>query len=259
MSNDKSQSFHDSRFGLSPENAYEGFFTTFNAQDTKRWVTVLNYPHVRVSPRGSSQVIDTEEANIPDESWEQVRATGWVRTVQIPSSTIHKSEEKAHLSGGWTRYNVNDEPILSNRVTYVMTRVGSQWGIQARFGVDSFKDSETNTEAASACEKLVADYCVAFGAREWKLCVNLANYPLTNVGIGTVEQFNTALDLENWLSSHPLEPISSFRVKAVQVGRRGVNVAASCISTDGGIQDVLFLAGRPKDDWRIIGQSMMRV
>ena len=108
----------------------------------------MSYPHTRVSATGQSPYYDTPEDYAARASWKDRVATGWVRSVGVDPVRIHESADKVHLAGGWTRYNVQDEPILRNRVTYIFTRIEGSWGIQARFGTDSFTEGEVVDSSA---------------------------------------------------------------------------------------------------------------
>ena len=126
-----------------PEDAYWAFFEAFNAKDRDGWADVMSYPHTRVSARGSVRYYQTPRDYAEGASWEAIEATGWVRTRGIEPVRLHESADKVHLAAGWIRYDAEDEPILSNRVTYILTRVEGSWGIQARFGTDSFNEDES--------------------------------------------------------------------------------------------------------------------
>ena len=145
-----------------PEDAYWAFFENFNANDADGSAGVMSYPHVRVSPpragatpRTASRVFPTaaDYAALAPTTFERIRATGWVRTDGIEPERVHTSEDRVHLAGGWTRYNAEGEPILTNRVTYVMTRLDAGWGIQARFGIDTWDaDADTSEPERLAVE-----------------------------------------------------------------------------------------------------------
>ena len=139
----------------SPEDAYWAFFEADSAKDAEAWAGVMSYPHVRVSARGTASYYETPEAYASGASWESREATGWVRSRGIEPTRLHESADKVHLAAGWTRYNAADEPILSNRVTYILTRLDGSWGIQARFGVDSFTEGENTDESAAAAVDVV--------------------------------------------------------------------------------------------------------
>ena len=150
-----------------PEAAYWAFFERFNAQDPDGWAGVMSYPHVRVSagaaanrqsrffnPRTAARVYtdhDDYASTAQSMGWDRFIATGWVRTQGMEPVRVHESEDMVLLSGGWTRLRSDDSPIVSNRVLYTLTRLDGRWGIQARFGVDSFNpDSDQNGLSHSA-------------------------------------------------------------------------------------------------------------
>ena len=112
----------------SPEDAYWTFFKTFNAKDAEKWAGVMSYPHLRVSARGTARYFETPEAYSSGASWERIEAIGWVRTGGIEPTRLHESADKVHLAGGRTRYNASDQPILSNRVSYILTRLVGHTG-----------------------------------------------------------------------------------------------------------------------------------
>ena len=154
-----------------PEDAYWQFFRADSAQDAEGWAAVMSYPHVRVSARGRSTYFETPESYASNASWTEREATGWVRSRGIEPVRLHASANKIHLAGGWTRFNIDDEPILSNRVTYVLTRLEGSWGIQARFGVDSFDESKSYETAAAAAVSVVERFHAALGRNDFEaLC-----------------------------------------------------------------------------------------
>ena len=159
-----------------PEDAYREFFRADSAQQAGAWAAVMSYPHVRVSARGTTAYYETPEAYASGASWTQREATGWVRSVGADTVRLHESADKVHLAGGWTRYNAQDEPILRNRVTYILTRVDGSWGIQARFGTDSFTEGE-RYDATPATE-LVGEHLQALARRDFRAGARLCRFPL---------------------------------------------------------------------------------
>ena len=114
--------------------------------------------------------------------WERFEATGWVRTQGLEPRRVHETDDKVHLAGGWTRFRADDSPIISNRVLYVLTRLEQGWGIQARFGVDSFvegADRSAQEQHALAALALTMTTLEAGDVEAWLDCFH---YPLTIVG-----------------------------------------------------------------------------
>ena len=84
-------------------------------------------------------------------------------------------------TGGWPRRRADDSPIVSNRVRYTLTRLDGGWGIQARFGVDSFEpDGDQQALAEPAIQSaFLRQAARQAGDREgWLSCFH---YPLTAV------------------------------------------------------------------------------
>jgi hypothetical protein len=243
-----------------PEDAYEAFFTHFNAQDATAWANVMSYPHVRVSAGTSSDAYyETPEEYAAAASWDQFKADGWVRTQRIPPIRIHESIDKVHIAGGWTRYNANNEPIRSNRVTYILPLLETGWGIQARFGTDSFENREDTSASKDAALRVVQSHLDAWDTGDLKGCAALARYPLTDVGVGTVARYKDehayeiALAAQNWSAS------ANHTLQAQQVGRTGVNISVTATLADDSLTHAVFLVAQHEDEWQIVARSRINV
>ncbi len=248
-----------------PEDAYLEFFRADSAQDAKAWAAVMSYPHVRVSAPGSTAYFETPEAYAARASWTRRKATGWVRSAGIEPARLHESADKVHLAGGWTRYNSKDEPILRNRVTYVLTRVDGRWGIQARFGTDSFAEGE-RYDATPAID-LVGAYLQTLAHRDFAASAGLCRYPFTEVGIGRVDTYREAADLERRLAMsgeregpapRKNEPAAPGEIVAAQSGSDGVVAAATWNEANGDEVQAVFVVGRSEGRWRLAGRSAIR-
>lgn len=181
----------------SPEAAYWAFFERFNAQDPDGWAGVMSYPHVRVSagmpgskcgrffhPRTTARIYpDHADYASTAESmgWQRFISTGWVRTQGLDPVRIHASEDVVLLAGGWTRRRADDSPIVSNRVLYTLTRLDGGWGIQARFGVDSFEPDGDQQALAEPAIRSAARRQAARQAGDLEDWLNCFHYPLTAV------------------------------------------------------------------------------
>ena len=238
-----------------PEDAYRAFFRADSAQDAKAWANVMSYPHVRVSAHGSTAYFETPEAYASGASWTRRMATGWVRSVGIPPTRLHESADKVHLAGGWTRYNAKDEPILRNRVTYVLTRVDGAWGIQARFGTDSFAEGG-QYDAAPAID-LVRGHLQALARRDFAAAASSCRHPFAEVGVARVDIFRAAADLENSFAA-AAAPEAAGEIVAAQSGSDGVVVAATWDDANSDGVQAVFVVGRREGLWRIAGRSAMR-
>ena len=235
-----------------PEDAYWQFFRADSARDAEGWAAVMSYPHVRVSAQGRSVYFETPESYASSASWEEREATGWVRSRGIEPVRLHASANKVHLAGGWTRFNIDDEPILSNRVTYVLTRLEGSWGIQARFGTDSFDENHSYETAAAV--SVVERFHAALGRNDFEACARLCGYPLTEVGIGEVQQFEDAATAQERFAAMT-DRDEATGIRAVQTGALGVVVGVTACGESGQSVHSVFLVGNREDQWRIVGIS----
>ena len=131
----------------SAHEAYRRFFEAFNSRSPGAWAGTLHFPHVRIAPGGPIRVIDTLAEHIAGMSWDAVDATGWDHTVEVEPEIVHSGPSRVHIAGGWTRFTKANQPILSTRVTYIVTKLQDDWAIQSRFAVDGGDGNEA--EAAS--------------------------------------------------------------------------------------------------------------
>ena len=242
-----------------PTAAYWAFFEGFNAKDPDHWAGAMSYPHVRVSaappsptPRTTAGLYSDQQAYArwaAELGWERFEATGWVRTQGLTPRVIHASETKVHLAGGWTRYRADGSAILSNRVLYVMTRTDEGWGIQARFGVDSF-NADASSEAAIAAAEQLGELR---NAGDFEAFAQRLRYPLTIVGIGEVHRIESAEQFLAVSASQPIEAVPGS-VSVVNAGTNGVNVAARR-RVNGVERDEILLMVQHGDEWHLAAVS----
>ena len=237
----------------SPEAAYWEFFRADRAKDAERWADVMSYPHVRVAAPTGSACFETPEDYASNASWEAREATGWVLSRGVQPVRLHASADKVHLAGGWTRYNIDDEPILSNRVTYVLTRIDGRWGIQARFGVDSFDENESYESAAAAAVNVVERFHSALAGGDFDACARLCSHPLTEVGIGEVRELDDAAARQRFAAMTDRTQASA--IQAAQVGSRGVVVSVTASGETGQTVNSVYLVGNREEQWLITGIS----
>ena len=238
-----------------PEDPYYEFFRADSAKDAKAWAAVMSYPHTRVSATGNSPYYETPEDYAARASWAAREATGWVRSVGVNPIRIHESDDKVHLAGGWTRYNAKDEPILSNRVTYIVTRLEGSWGIQARFGTDSFTEGETLDSSAPL--GVVAAHLEDRAAGNLDAAMKVLRYPFTEVGVGRVDRCGSAAEVVDRFQADPPRTIKD--VRPVREGRDGIVAAASWQSVGGAACQTVFLVARSEAGWRIAAASIISV
>ena len=242
-----------SKLFKAPEDPYYEFFRADSAKDAEAWAAVMSYPHTRVSATGNCPYYPTPEDYAARASWAAREATGWVRSVGVDPIRIHESADKVHLAGGWTRYNAKDEPILSNRVTYILTRIEGSWGIQARFGTDSFTEGEALDSSAPL--GVVAAHLENWAAGDLGAATETLIYPFTNVGVGRVDRYGNASEVAGKL--HVEAPRTVGDVHAVWEGKAGVVAAATWQTDEGATCQAVFLVARQESGWRMAAASII--
>ena len=243
-----------------PEEAYFGFFEADASQNGDAWAAVMSYPHVRVAASGPTVYFVDARDYADAADWTSRVATGWVRTRGREPVRLHESAERVHLVGGWTRLNASDEPILHNRVTYILTRPGSSWGIQARFALgahDGGDDETASRSAAEAATELVRRFYDGLAAGDAHACAGLCRYPLIDVGVGDARRFEDtaelALDLDGRRTAY-----GDVTVRAAQAGPDGVLVEVLADHSPSGGEETVLVVGRWSDAWRIGGISRIQ-
>ena len=253
----------------SPEDAYQAFFERFTAKDAAGWAACMSYPHVRVSPpreggsaRTASRFYPTPDDYAVAADWAPFEAAGWVRTEGVEPVRLHESDGMVHLLGGWSRFNAQGEPYLSNRVAYILTRLETGWGIQARFGIDSW-DPDADRSAEEAAAVAVLQTALDAGmARDWEAHADTCHFPLTVVAPGQVLQIPSREELMRFESSRveaegDASPNVKAEIHAVQSGAAAVNVAVQ-MRIGGAITNELALVTRRDGKWAIAAASAMQ-
>lgn len=238
-----------------PEDAYYGFFEADKAKNADAWAAVMSYPHVRVAAAGNIDYFNTPREYADAADWTSRAAIGWVRTAGREPTRLHETHNKVHLVGGWTRFDAKNEPILWNRVTYILTRLDGSWGIQARFAVGSYvePDDETVTEAAAQTAiRHVRQYYQALGNKEADTYTGFCRFPMIKVGIGEVEVIEAKSSIRLGLEGGR---INNLDISAAQSGTDGVIVATTADYESGETQQSILVVGKVDDAWRIAGVS----
>ena len=244
-----------------PEDAYFGFFEADAAQDGDAWGAVMSYPHVRVAASGEVLYFETARDYADAANWTSRVATGWVRTRGREPVRLHESADRVLLLGGWTRFNSDDEPILWNRVTYILTKPGDSWGIQARFALGAYDggdDEARSSLAAEAATGLVGRYYDALANGDGDACAGLCRFPMIDVGVGEATRIESGIELAQQVSQQTTQ-FSNLNITAAQSGPGGVNVAVTADYASGGGERTIVVVGRKSDTWRIAGISRMRM
>ena len=217
----------------------------------------MSYPHVRVAASGPTVYFATARDYADAADWTSRVATGWVRTRGREPVRLHESADRVHLVGGWTRLNASDEPILRNRVTYILTRPESSWGIQARFALGAYdgNDDEASTDsAAESATELVRRFYGALAVGDAHACARLCRYPLIDVGVGEVRRFEDGEELALAVAPPPTA-YRNVNVRVAQAGPEGVLVEVLADHAPGGGEQTVLVVGRWSGSWKIAGIS----
>ena len=246
-------------------SAYWRFFEGTNSRDSAQMTGGLNYPHARISARGKPGIAQERAAHAARMTFDAMLETGWDHTIGAEPEVLHASNEKVHIRGGWTRYNRDDEPIMSNEVCYIMTRTADGWGVQSRFGTDSqlfwgkpedrpveeVADLEANRTSA---EQVLLTALAAMGTDNEE-AAGCFHDPYLMIDAGSVDVL-TKDDLPQRLPSRPATGVS---VAAIQVGATGVNLTFDATFGDRTIEGlaIVVLSESDHDRWSIRGSSII--
>ena len=251
----------------SPEAAYLAFLDTFNARDLDGWAGVNSYPHARVSaaPEDSSvhwrpptRVFASAEEYVAAPIWDELEATGWVHSVSTPPLVVQSSTVKAHIAGGWTRYDADETAMASNRVVYVATKSDDGWGLQGQLKIDSFVEGQDYSAEERAGMAAVESVMTALAAGNVETWLTTFHYPLTMLaGPGEVRVVDDAEMMRGLYGPWCAEglPISHETV-VVQAGKHGANVAQTLTRGDASVQQ-LFLVGERGGVWKPVAVSVV--
>lgn len=232
--------------------ALDRFIETFNSRNAEAWAASLSYPHVRVSPRaGAGASSETAADYAAGVSYEAPDAMGWHHSAWDTKEILAVSPDKIHASAQWCRYDARGERILPNNVSYVITKVDEQWGIQARFGVDSPPPDDGPA---------VADAAIDVWRRLWSArsdgraddVASLVRLPFPVVGCGEVSWATEVDGLVAALGDVD-DPTTAVDVTPLQVGRLGVNLG---VTFAGGAHG-LFLVLQSEDGPLVAGASVL--
>ena len=177
----------------SAEAAYWAFFTTFNARSASGRAGVMSYPHVRASAaRAEPTIRHTAEEFEASASWEAFDRAGWAWTQPITPRVMHRSPDKVHFAGGWTRFRADGSEISRNRLLYIATEMDDGWGIQGAFGVEGCLSGEAARESGQAAMALVERMMTTLAAGEVDAWLDCFHYPnLIVFAPGQIEYYET--------------------------------------------------------------------
>ncbi|MDE0440902.1 MAG: hypothetical protein OXL38_02165 [Gammaproteobacteria bacterium] len=190
---------------------------------------------------------------------------GWDHTVGIEPQVLHVAPNKVHLVGGWTRYTKDDQPIISNQVTYIATDVNGHWGMQSRYGIDQDLDGPTPDPIASGehgdtgfdanarnAVNIVAKALASVGTDN-AASAGHVHYPCLVIHPGRVQAFNDAAHLRRRL---PEQPLQLRCARALQAGPTGATVAFEAKRSGRPLKGICFVRIEG-DDWRIKSGSFI--
>ena len=217
------------RVRLEAIRAADRYLETWNSRDPMAWATSLHFPHVRPG-LGRFSLTRTPEEYARGVNFERTIGTGWHRSQWDSYDVFQTGPIKAHVAGLYSRYNVDGERIRRTVITYIVTKQGDNWGIQARFAAGSADVADPQRAAARADALAAVDaYFEALDdPTDVEAWASTLNYPHVRVADGTVEQWETAEDYVNGLQGGRLRTWAGTPLdwaEPVQVGGGGVNVA----------------------------------
>ena len=242
---------------------YWRFFEGTNSRDSKQVTDALNYPHVRISARGNANVVRHRQTHAARMSFDPLLATGWDHTVGFEPQVLHIAPRKVHIKGGWTRYDRDGRPIMTNMVTYIATLADGRWGLQSRFGTDTDLfwgkpedrpdavevDLENNTRKAESVVASALDLVGVDNPGAARHC----HYPFLVIRPVDVESIADGDALQEGL---PASKLRVSDVEAIQVGATGVNVTFRA-TVNGRRMEGVFLVKVDDARWGIKGGSLI--
>ena len=245
--------------------ALDRYLETWNSRNAMIWATSLHFPHVRPGP-GAFEMTRTPEDYARGVDFEQTLKTGWHHSEWVSREVLHVGADKVHASGTWRRYTVDDKPLAGSDITYIITRQGDRWGVQARFaaGVTGLDDAGRTANSTSALEAVSA-FFDAWNSHDPDRLASAVHYPHVRVADGAVEIARSAADLQAGPELGRQRTWNQTRLdasKVVQVTATGANIVVSFsrIGRDGRVlssDEGVFLAVARDGVWKIQARSTM--
>ena len=231
----------------SPEAAYWAFFETFNERSASGRAAVMSYPHVRVAAtRLEPSIQQTPEEFEASASWEQFERAGWAWTQPITPRVVHRSSDKVHFAGGWTRFRADGSEITRNRLLYIATKLEDGWGIQGAFGVDGHLSGEDAQPAAHAAMAALEREMAMLEAGDVDAWSDSFHYPLVIVfAPGQFELYETRESMADAYREWVGEPRPvSCEAMVTAVGPTGVLIEQSITSAGDSFQQTSLFVER---------------
>jgi hypothetical protein len=245
--------------------ALDRYLETWNSRDPKVWATSLHFPHVRPGP-GAFEMTRTPEEYAKGIDFEATLKTGWHHSEWVTRSVLQVGWDKVHASGTWRRYTADDKPLAGSDITYIITRQGDRWGVQARFaaGVTGI-DATARTNNGAAALKAVEAFFEGWNSHDQDRLAQAIHYPHVRVADRNVEIWRTAA--EYLAGPEPGRQRTWHRTRiddsqVVQVTATGANITVRfsrigrdnvILSSDSGV----FLAVLRDGVWKIQARSTL--
>lgn len=113
--------------------AVDEYFASFNARDPARFARSLHYPHMRIDGRAKTSLWQRWEDYAAQVDFSTIAARGnWHHTQLDSAEVIQAGQDKVHVLVRYTRFDPDNQPILSEESLYVVTLVDNRWAIQMR-------------------------------------------------------------------------------------------------------------------------------
>jgi hypothetical protein len=245
--------------------ALDRYLETWNSRDAAVWATSLHFPHVRPGP-GAFEMTRTPEEYAKGVNFEQTLKTGWHHSEWVKRTVLQVGWDKVHASGTWQRYTADGKPLAGSDITYIITRQGDRWGVQARFaaGVTGL-DVAARSANSAAAQKAVAAFFEAWNAHDQDRLAATLHYPHVRIADGTVEIWRTAA--EYLAGPEPGRQRTWFKTRVdeslvAQVTATGANITVrfSRLGRDGTVlsgDSGVFLAVVRDGVWKIQARSTL--
>lgn len=245
--------------------ALDRYLETWNSRNGAVWATSLHFPHVRPGP-GAFEMTRTPEEYAKGVNFEQTLKTGWHHSEWVTRTVLQVGWDKVHASGTWQRYTADDTPLAGSDITYIITRQGEHWGVQARFaaGVTGLDVSGRSANSAAAL-KAVSAFFDAWNGHDPDRLASALHYPHVRVADDMVEIWRSSA--EYLAGPEPGRQRTWFKTRVdessiAQVTATGANVTVrfsrlgrdgTVLSTDSGV----FLAVVREGVWKIQARSTL--
>lgn len=245
--------------------ALDRYLETWNSRNAATWATSLHFPHVRPGA-GAFEMSRTPQEYAAGINFEQTLKTGWHHSEWVSREVLQAGPDKMHIAGAWQRYTEDGRELAGSVITYILTRQGDRWGVQARFaagvsGIDAVAGARNSTAALDA----VAAFMQAWNSHDPKLLATTLHYPHVRMGDGLLEI--SASEDEFLAGREPGRQRTWYQTRldqatVVQVAANGVNVTVyfSRLGRDGRVlstDEGVFLVVLRDGAWKVQARSVI--